>query len=155
MPWAEFQHFLTIKLVFCQHDIGSTQGLSFAWKSWSPHVLSHPPCRLKKCKEAKVREHSFWKSVVAGLLQLGGALLLQAASDSILSAAYHSSVVIKADTSDIWDVRKGPVHRRGRRRCCCELGWRTQGSPCTEHTRDPVLTALNATENPDLKLLSL
>ena len=50
-------------------------------------------------------------------------------------ASYHSSAAAsKADMSDICCVGRGPVRRRGRRRCCCELGWRTRGSPCTQHT---------------------
>lgn len=51
---------------------------------------------------------------------------------SEFSTAYRSSMAPKADTSGICCVKGWPARRRGRRHCCCEPGWRTSGSPCTE-----------------------
>lgn len=51
-----------------------------------------------------------------------------------VSRADRFSAASTADMSDIWCVMRGPARRRGRTRCCCELGWKTLGSPWKIHT---------------------
>lgn len=49
-------------------------------------------------------------------------------------AACRSSALSTADRTDTCCMMARPVHRRARRRCCCEFDWRRRDWPCIEHT---------------------
>lgn len=148
MPWAEYLHlFDNVSSIF-PVSLQFHAIYELCLTSWSSNVLSHPRFSLKKHIERTVRGRFLRSatsicapsshSVMAGLSPLGGALSQQAESDSIFRhrsvQLLNSSTASTAGTSDICCLGRGPARRRGRRRCCCEPGWTTLGSPCTKHT---------------------
>lgn len=130
-------------LAYCKQCIAS-----FTLFTFPPTVVSLQPSQWAKlsilqCKYAITSTvwrlgAPFSQLALVGLSPLGGAISQQAplfflpCYQSEFSTAYRSSMAPKADTSGICCVKGWPARRRGRRHCCCEPGWRTSGSPCTE-----------------------